>query len=280
MKALEAWTKILRDKYGVVPRFVHSDKDMAEIGMSQRVWPDAKVQLCWWHIRKAVRSRLQGNLPTSPYNIERAHREYAFIKKDFLPYGRSNLDDTDLLFDQTREQSVQTNATVQGPNSLFIRIPNLPLSSATTVPPVDTSPSPSVPPVVLPDSLDESLVRLTIKIPARSQIPAEEECENEDVEKKARHTFCPDELRSQVVEMMERHLCAHPLIPGYSAPVPEGIKEWAVMQTYQFCEAHDLPNLWTYLWENWYRSGRWELWARCVVPEIPRLKTTMMVEAQ
>jgi hypothetical protein len=87
-------------------------------------------------------------------------------------------------------------------------------------------------------------------------------------------------LRSQVVEMMERHLCAHPLIPGYSAPMLEGVREWAVKQIYQFCATHDLLNLWTYLWEDWYWSRRWELWARCVVPEIPRLKTTMMVEAQ
>jgi len=67
--------------------------------------------------------------------------------------------------------------------------------------------------------------------------------------------FCPDELWSQVVEMMEQHLYAHPLIPSYSAPMPEGIKEWAVKQVYQFCEAHDLLNLWAYLWENWYQSG-------------------------
>ncbi|KAJ6542145.1 hypothetical protein DFH09DRAFT_848348, partial [Mycena vulgaris] len=36
---------------------------------------------------------------------------------------------------------------------------------------------------------------------------------------------------------------------------------------------------WTYLWENWYRPGRWELWARSQHPEIPRLKPTMMVES-
>ena len=81
--------------------------------------------------------------------------------------------------------------------------------------------------------------------------------------------------------MMERHLCAHPLIPGYSAPTPEGIKAWAVKQSYEFCVLHDLPNLWAYLWENWYRRGRWELWARSANPmEIPRLKTTMFVEGQ
>jgi hypothetical protein len=80
---------------------------------------------------------------------------------------------------------------------------------------------------------------------------------------------------------MEWHFCAHPLIPGYSAPTPEGIKAWAVKQAYEFCVLRDLPNLWAYLWENWYRHGRWELWARSGNPrEIPRLKTTMLVEAQ
>jgi len=112
--------KVLHEKYGVVPKFVHSDKDMAEIGMSQQVWPDVKVQLCWWHIQKAVFSQLQGNLPTSPYNIKHTCKEYAFVERNFLPYGRSNLDDTDLLFNKTGEQSLQTNATTQGRNSLFI----------------------------------------------------------------------------------------------------------------------------------------------------------------
>ena len=34
-KALEAWVALLRSKHGVVPRFVHTDKDMAEIGASR-----------------------------------------------------------------------------------------------------------------------------------------------------------------------------------------------------------------------------------------------------
>ena len=96
-----------------------------------------------------------------------------------------------------------------------------------------------------------------------------------------RRTFCPVELRDSVVEMMERHFCAHPLIPGYSFPSARNIKAWAVKQSYDFCFQHELPNLWAYLWENWYRHGRWELWARSANPdEIPRLKTTMLVEGQ
>ena len=29
-KALSAWAKCLRDKYGIEPKFIHVDKDMAE----------------------------------------------------------------------------------------------------------------------------------------------------------------------------------------------------------------------------------------------------------
>jgi hypothetical protein len=30
------------------------------------------------------------------------------------------------------------------------------------------------------------------------------------------------------VNMMERHYCAHPVIPGYPTPDPRAIKRWAV----------------------------------------------------
>ncbi|KAJ7170411.1 hypothetical protein C8R43DRAFT_875882, partial [Mycena crocata] len=52
-----------------------------------------------------------------------------------------------------------------------------------------------------------------------------------------------------------------------------------IWKMYKFCVDHNLPEVWAYLWENWYRRGRWELWARAEHPQIPRLKTTMMVES-
>jgi hypothetical protein len=97
----------------------------------------------------------------------------------------------------------------------------------------------------------------------------------------AQHTFCPLKHCNTIIEMMEQHFCTHPLIPGYSALMPEGIKAWAVKQIYEFCVLRDLPNLWAYLWENWYRRGRWELWVHSGNPkEVPHLKTTMLVEGQ
>ena len=42
--------------------------------MSQDI---AKIQLCWWHLHKAVRTCLQLNmLPTTPYNVECARAEF------------------------------------------------------------------------------------------------------------------------------------------------------------------------------------------------------------
>ena len=92
-KALAAWAAVLRNEYDVVPKFVHTDKDMVEIGASRQVWPDAKHQLCWWHQREALRRWLKGNLPTTPYNIQRASHEYAFIDTTFKPYGRADPND-------------------------------------------------------------------------------------------------------------------------------------------------------------------------------------------
>jgi hypothetical protein len=51
--ALSVWAHCLHDKYGVDPVFIHTDKDMAEIGCAKAVW-GAKLNLCWWHLRRAV----------------------------------------------------------------------------------------------------------------------------------------------------------------------------------------------------------------------------------
>jgi hypothetical protein len=277
MKALTAWATILRDKYGLRPRFVHTDKDMAEIGMSRRVWLAAKHQLCWWHLREALKRRLKGNLPTTAYNGPRAKRQHPFINPEFKPYGRADPRDTEGgVPGEIQEQSATADDMItsfhheNNPHSLRIRIPTL------------LTPIEAQEPITETDCNSKALM---IRIPAPStvhRISAESSTENDlDEMRNSRHTFCPTEHREDVINMMEQHLCAHPLIPGYSAPTPEAIKAWAVRQAYEFCAHHDLPNLWAYLWENWYREGRWELWARCMNPqEIPRLKTTMFVEAQ
>lgn len=261
-KALNAWASVLRDKYGIIPVFAHTDKDMAEIGMLRDVWILVKVQLCWWHLRKAVRDRLSKNkLSTTPYNAKRARLEFAFIDIMFVPPGRADPHEyeggmRDIIADIDEEPPRPSPNTI----SILIKPPPKPhnlrprMASSSTKPPGGAKADRAVPNTEYPDVSDK-----------------------DDGE---RRVFCPEEHREPIVDMMEAHLCAHPLIPGYSHPSPEGIKEWAVKQMYQFCIKEKIPETWAYLWENWYRKGRWELWARSCHAEIPILKTTMMLESQ
>lgn len=131
-RVLESWGTILRDTYGLVPRFIHTDKDMAEIGASRRVWPEAKHQLCWWHQREALRRRLKGNLPTSRYNIPRAQREHPFINPAFKPHGRTDPNDCEGGVPGEIDEHTVRNynmkmapQTSEDPNSIKIRIPAL-----------------------------------------------------------------------------------------------------------------------------------------------------------
>jgi len=75
----------------------------------------------------------------------------------------------------------------------------------------------------------------------------EELSDEEDEGTESRHTFCHADYREAVVNMMERHYRAHPVIPGYAASDPRAIKRWAVQQMYSFCTKHGLPEVWAHL---------------------------------
>jgi len=230
----------LRNKYGVHPKFVHTDKDIAEIKASQAAWTSAKHQLCWWHLRKAIRARMSNaKLSTSKYHPDVAHTEFNFIDIAFAPQGRADPQDTEDL------DAVEEAQPAPNPNAIPVKL---------TIPPGMTFP------------LSQPQTR-TSPQPEEDDTPS-------------RRIFCPQELHQTVIDMVERHLCAHPLIPGYSAPTPMGVRAWAVKEIYSLCVHHNLPEFWAYMWENWYRPGRWKLWARAECPEIPVLKTTMISESQ
>lgn len=72
-----------------MPIFVHVDKDMAEIGMSRMVWTNAKIQICWWHLRRAVHECVsKTKLSTTPYSLTWATKEFPFIDITFIPPGQ------------------------------------------------------------------------------------------------------------------------------------------------------------------------------------------------
>lgn len=89
LKSIARWLKAIRQLYGIKPRFAHVDKDMAEIGAIMQIWPKAKVALCWWHMKRALRTRVTDpKLPTTPYLEDRAHAEFSLIDRPFLPLSK------------------------------------------------------------------------------------------------------------------------------------------------------------------------------------------------
>jgi hypothetical protein len=44
--------------FGVVPTFIKMDKDIGQIGAAITVWPNSTINLCLWHILRAIKKRL------------------------------------------------------------------------------------------------------------------------------------------------------------------------------------------------------------------------------
>jgi hypothetical protein len=72
---------------GLQPEFFLSDKDFSQISAARFVWKNIKVQLCLWHIKKAVEARLSNNkIPQQiNYNSIVAQQQFSFIDPSFKP---------------------------------------------------------------------------------------------------------------------------------------------------------------------------------------------------
>jgi hypothetical protein len=57
---LQKFLTIFRDQ-GLQPKFFLTDKDFAQINAVRFTWPNTKIQLCRWHIKKAITTRLSSN---------------------------------------------------------------------------------------------------------------------------------------------------------------------------------------------------------------------------
>ena len=262
-RALNAFLEVIKSKYGASPRFVHTDKDTAEIGAANDVWPTAKHQLCHWHMERAIgdRSRKKA-LATTKYNAKRANKVFSFISVRFVPRVKSDPNDHEGI------KPTPSKASLSVPHTQFLILQH-PSAQPNAVPPLRLPPRvlsapPPRPTIAVEEDDDED----------EEEEGVEAECPNDD------RTFCPEQLRKPLLAMIKKHANAHPLIPGDYDATPEAIYHWAVKKMYNFCVENQLPELWAYLWENWYSPGRWELWARSPYSEIPILRTTMICESQ
>ncbi|KAF5324215.1 hypothetical protein D9619_011369 [Psilocybe cf. subviscida] len=251
-KALTAWAQCVHDKYNIHPVFTHVDKDLGEIAALRAVWKSKKVDVEDYEggvpddaqvdKNSQVTESIPGR-PQGPHNppLSTPLTESTNVLQICLPPPSQPIEfEEEHDCDDGRLPPAE-RPRIQGTGFTLLLQPAVEQGSAET-----------------PDSGDV----------------------NDDTDSACtRRTFCPVDFQKTIIDMMERHYCAHPDIPGYVAPEAAAIKRWAVQQMYTFCHNNGLPELWAYLWENWYRSGRWELWARSVHELIPVLKTTMILES-
>ena len=261
--ALASFLKHVRNTYQVHPTFTHTDKDPAEIGACEIAWPGRKHVICRWHWQKAVHERLcKPALATTKYDATAAHLVYSFINTHFVPDMKPDpKDDEDQEYEPNArpvrtkmrkgpkakgKQAALTSTIPHGPgaNSIVFKIP------------ITQSFKDAHPPIAVEKS--------------KSTTP----CYKKET------TFCPTDLHNDILNMMEHHSDMHTTIPGNHAPTVEGIREWCVREMYLYCRDHGLCACWAYLWGNWYKRGRWELWVRAENTLIPRLRTTMICESQ
>ena len=88
-RALIAWMDAIKS-HGINPDFTLSDKDQSEINALNHVWPQAKHQLCLWHILRALKWRLSQNDNPGVYNPLEAHALFSDVDPDFVPLGQLN----------------------------------------------------------------------------------------------------------------------------------------------------------------------------------------------
>jgi hypothetical protein len=213
-------------------------------------------------------------LKTTVYNVAAAREEFGFIDPGFLPATPTDLKDNE-------EYGYGSDAEYQPRKKPTKR--KKPPVTLTLPPPLPSQQLSQINPnalrvrVLIPPSFN--LFRTQ---PALSQSTDSTDTDGDsDTEDNAtRRQFCPLDLREAVINLIERHYCAHPMIPGNARPDVASIRWRAVEDMYTFCVRNSLRELWAYLWANWYRPARWVLWARSTCAEIPRLKTTMIVESQ
>ena len=86
---LTAWLKHFHHKWNIKAKVMHSDKDWSEINALACVFPEAKHQLCYWHVLRAIKKRLL-ILCHQPvhYDAKAAMNSFPFISPTFLPIAQ------------------------------------------------------------------------------------------------------------------------------------------------------------------------------------------------
>jgi hypothetical protein len=69
------------------PTFFGTDKDMAEIFAVRQTWPNVTVQLCYWHVRQAIRTKLAASQKKATQNEYRPDEAQMLIPELEICWG-------------------------------------------------------------------------------------------------------------------------------------------------------------------------------------------------
>ncbi|KAG6818224.1 hypothetical protein H0H93_006687 [Arthromyces matolae] len=271
-------------------RFTLSDKDISEINALRAEIPTAKHQLCYWHAIRYITERLAKNEPPAAYDPRKANAIFDFIDPTWV----LGVDTDKWLEEGVREVDAETSPSRDSVGPLKIVIPKL--TNRSTVDNGTVTGSNGKEAEEQSTSELEGIQQIgnsSRKAPTQTCLPPLLVVKAGDIRipiwpsppkvpKAERPEFCPEEYRSPIVELFRKHLHQHSTIPLNEVKVtyltPEEIHYRAVKEIYMFCRKYDLSQTWAYMWNRWYTPKQWRLWARAACMDIPRLKTTMVVE--
>jgi hypothetical protein len=85
-RVITNWFEALKTKRLGNIQTVYTDKDLAQINAAQATWPDVNIQLCLWHVKRAVEQKLSSRAgQQSRYNPQDAHRLCSIIDAAWQP---------------------------------------------------------------------------------------------------------------------------------------------------------------------------------------------------
>jgi len=87
IKILVEWFTVLKTKgLNNIKTFL-TDKNIAQIKATMLVWPKVCIQLCLWHLKRAVEQHLSSKKQViqSWYNTQEAYKQYSVIDPSWQP---------------------------------------------------------------------------------------------------------------------------------------------------------------------------------------------------
>lgn len=275
---VEMWFRGLA-KRGLRPSWFHSDKDFGQIHPAQQVWPQAKISLCLWHSKKAISTWMKAMTGQS-----RRQRDIADDLSQATP--------STIIYQSSILSTVA--ATHLSVIAQEATVPLLQIESQTSNPASSAVSTQFLgPDLNLPSGDEPFSEQMLVGLPLHLSflnLPFNRTTTHRGSRRlgtqHGNEMYDNDRIKSTGL-MFSRHYNRHesipylqPGVPDEQAPIYQTSRDIHATCVSEMLEvARGRPRFFQYMWQNWYRPGRWELWARSGSTRISMFRTTMKLEA-